>query len=119
MSEVGKMISDKAMDFSVRIVNLYKWLCSEKKESVLSKQLLRSGTSIGANLAEAQDAVSSADFVAKLYIALKECSESIYWIELLYRTDYLDQPQYQSILTDAEELKKILTSIAKKIKPYK
>ena len=94
---------------------MYKYLCSEKQEYVLSKQLLRSGTSIGANIAEAQNAISKKDFVSKVYIALKECTESKYWIELLYRTEYFNKETYISIKTDCEELEKLLTTTTKKL----
>lgn len=94
---------------------MYKYLCSEKQEYILSKQLLRSGTSIGANIAEAQNAISKKDFVSKVYIALKECTESKYWIELLYRTDYLTKGTYISIKADCEELEKLLTTTTKKL----
>ena len=117
MSNAGDLLITKSMDFSVRIVNLYKWLCNEKKEFVLSKQLLRSGTSIGANLSEAQSAISKPDFSSKVYISLKECREAQYWLELLKRTDYLDEKQYQSIKNDAVELGKLLSSITKKLQP--
>ena len=79
----------KSKTFAIRIVRLYQYLCSEKKEFVLSKQLLRSGTSIGANLAESECAISKKDFLAIIYIALKECAETLYWLELLQETDYL------------------------------
>ena len=110
------LIVDKSMDFAVRIVNLYKYLTKEKSEYVLSKQLLRSGTSIGANVNEAVLAQSPADFVAKMYIALKESGESEYWIKLLEKTDYLSKVQADSILKDCEELTKILVSIIKTTK---
>ena len=108
---------DQEYGFSVRIVNLYKWLCNEKKEFVLSKQLLRSGTSIGANLSEAQSAISKADFAAKVYISLKESKETLYWIELLYRTKYLDEKLYLSIYKDANEMVSLLASVTKKLQP--
>lgn len=101
------------MEFAKRIVQLYKYLCNDKKEFVLSKQLLRSGTSIGANIAEAQCGFSKKDFLAKVYIAFKECAETSYWLELLYSSDYISEKQYQSINEDCEELKKILSSITK------
>ncbi len=82
----------------------------------MSKQLLRSGTSVGANLAEAEYAISRNDFLAKLYIALKETSETLYWLELLRKTDYLTENQYNSLFRDAEELRKMLSSAAKTIK---
>ena len=103
----------KSKLFAIRIVRLYQYLCSDKKEFVLSKQLLRSGTSIGANLAESECAISKKDFLSKVYIALKECSETLYWLELLYETDYLSQPEYDSIRSDCEELRKMLSSTTK------
>ncbi len=107
------IIVNKSMDFSIRIVRLYQFLCSEAREYVMSKQLLRSGTSIGANISEAQYAVSKSDFLNKMYIALKECSETRYWIKLLNRTDYLNDAQYNSILSDCDELLNLLSSITK------
>ncbi len=104
---------EKALNFAIRIVNLYKYLCDEKKEFVLSKQILRSGTSIGANLAEGETAASRNDFLNKVYIALKECNETLYWLELLYRTDYISKIQYDSLTQDGEELRKILSSTTK------
>jgi len=117
MNDAGIKLKNKAMAFAVRIVNLYKWLCSDKKEFVLSKQLLRSGTSIGANIAESRAAISRADFLSKIYIYAKECRETQYWIELLYKTEYLNEQQYISIKEDAEEIGKILSSITKTMKP--
>lgn len=102
-----------SMDFAVRVVNLYKYLQVEKKEFVLSKQILRSGTSIGANVAESENAISNKDFLSKVYIALKESSETIYWLELLYRTDYLDYNQYESLQNDCVELRKIMMATTK------
>ena len=104
---------DKSKNFAIRIVRLYQYLCTEKKEFVLSKQLLRSGTSIGANLAEAIYGISDKDFLSKIYISLKECAETKYWLELLFKTDYLTEQQYQSINEDCTELIKLLTSSAK------
>ena len=104
---------DKSKNFAIRIVRLYQYLCTEKKEFVLSKQLLRSGTSIGANLAEAIYGTSDKDFLSKMYISLKECAETNYWLELLFKTDYLTEQQYQSINEDCTELIKLLTSSAK------
>ena len=106
----------KSKKIAVRIVKLYKYLCDEKKEVVLSKQLLRSGTSIGANIAEANSAFSKKDFLAKMYIAFKECSESKYWLDLLYKTDYLTQSEFDSINADCTELQKLLSSITKTLK---
>ena len=110
---------EKSRRFARRIVRLYRYLCSERKEFVLSKQLLRSGTSIGANLAEAHYAFSRNDFLAKVYIALKETSETIYWIDLLYDSNYLSARQYDSLMQDAQELLKILTSSTKTIREQK
>ena len=110
---------DKAFLFAVRVVNLYKYLCSEKKEYVLSKQLLRSGTSIGANISEAQDAQSRNDFISKLSISLKEAKESRYWIDLLKETDFLTKQEAGSLLEDLTEVIKLLTSIIKSTKQAK
>ncbi|MEA3353043.1 MAG: four helix bundle protein [Campylobacterota bacterium] len=117
------IILDKSFSFAVRIVKLYKYLCDKKKEYVLSKQLLRSGTSVGAcnpagtrtNINEAQAGQIKADFIAKMAIASKEARESKYWIDLLIKTDYLNiNDEYtQSLLKDIEEIIKLLTSIAK------
>lgn len=104
---------EKSFNFAVRIVNLYKYLTSEYKEYVLSKQLLRSGTSIGANISEAQRGQSKADFIAKMSIALKEANETQYWLKLLYKTDYLNKSQFDSLNNDVNELISILTSICK------
>lgn len=106
-------IVDKSKGFAVRIVKLYQYLCVEKREFVLSKQLLRSGTSIGANVKEAIRGQSKADFISKMSIALKEASETEYWLELLHETDFLDRKQFESIYADNQELLKILTSIVK------
>ena len=101
------------MDFAIDIVNLYKYLCETKKEYVLSKQLLRSGTSIGANLVEAQSGISKKDCIAKIYISLKETAETEYWLELLYKTDYLTIDEYQSVNDKCKELCKLFNSITK------
>ena len=112
------IILNKSFDFAIRIVNLYKHLCDEKKEYILSKQLLRSGTSIGANVNESQAGQSKNDFISKMSIASKEARESKYWIELLIKTQYLDdREQYVSSLVDEiDEINKILTSIVKSSK---
>lgn len=104
------VIKDKSFAFALRIVKCYKFLV-EKKEFVLSKQLLRSGTAVGALVREAEHAESTADFVHKMAIAQKEANETEYWIELLHQSDYLDKEQYNSIITDIQELNKILASI--------
>jgi four helix bundle protein len=109
-------VLNKSKGFAIRIIRLYQYLKDEKKEFVLSKQLLRSGTSIGANCREAYRAQSPADFTAKLGIALKEAEESAYWLELLAETDYLSTEQFRSIYADSEELIKLLVSIIKTTK---
>lgn len=110
------IVKDKSFEFAKRIVKLYKYLCDEQKEYVLSKQLLRSETSIGANIVEAEYGASRKDFLAKMYIALKECAETIYWIELLYSSDYINGKEYRSIKSEAEELRMLLSSITKSTK---
>ena len=107
------VVRDKSKLFAVRIIRLYQHLCEAKKEYVMSKQLLKSGTSRGANIAEALCGVSRKDFLSKMYIAFKECSETSYWIDLLYETNYLNEQEYQSIYSDCEELSKLLSSITK------
>jgi len=110
------ILLDKSFLFAIRIVNLYKYLCSDKKEFILSKQLLRSGTSIGANVNEAQDAQSSNDFISKLSISLKEARETKYWIKLLIKTNYLSEKESYDILNDNIEIIKLLVSIIKTTK---
>ena len=100
----------KSKRFAVRIVRLYKYLCEEKHEYIMSRQLLKSGTSIGANLAEAECAISRKDFLAKIYISLKECAETKFWIELLYETEYITEEEFISILKDCEELRRMLSA---------
>ena len=114
--EVQQTVNQKSRHFAVRVVRLYQHLTNEKKEYVLSKQLLRSGTSIGANIAESECAFSRKDFLAKMYIAFKECNETLYWIDLLHDTDYLTESAYASICTDCKELHKMLASITKTIR---
>ena len=113
---MDNIIEDKSFRFAIRIVNLYKYLCRTKKEFVLSKQLLRAGTSIGANVAESQQAQSRADFIAKLSIALKETSETKYWLRLLKARDYLTDKENRSIYADCVELEKLLVTILKSTK---
>ncbi len=98
------------MNLAIRIVNLYKHLVGEKKEYVLSKQMLRSGTSIGANIREAQNAESAADFIHKLGVAQKETDETLYWLELLYKTEYVTEAAFQSIYKDTEEILRMIRS---------
>ncbi len=109
------IIEIKSFNFAVRIVRLNKYLC-KKSEYTLSNQLLRSGTSIGANVSEAEQAQSTADFISKMSIALKETSETKYWLRLLNETDYISNTQFQSIFEDCIELEKILVSIIKSTK---
>ena len=115
-NQMENVIEIKSFDFAVRIVNLYKYLTAIKKEYVLSKQLLRSGTSVGANVAEAEQAQSRPDFVSKMNIALKETSETKYWIKLLKATDFLSEKESSSLLSDCVELEKLLVSIIKSSK---
>ena len=112
-NEKGNVGYEKAYAFAVRIVKCCRHLADKKKEYVLSKQLLNSGTSIGANLAEANGAISKADFSAKVSIAYKECRETKYWLNLLKDTGYLDEASFQSIHADADELARILFSTLK------
>ena len=111
---MDNIIEIKSFDFAVRIVNLYKYLSEEKKELVLSNQILRSGTSIGANVSEAQKAQTRADFNAKMYIALKEANETSYWLRLLHRTNYITDNEFNSINDDITEILALLVSICKK-----
>ena len=104
---------DKAYQFAIRIIKAYKYLNEEYKEYILSKQLLRSGTSIGANLAEANSSISEADFSAKVSISYNECQETKYWLSLLKDTGYLKENEFNSIYQDAEEIAKILYAILK------
>ena len=108
---MDNIITEKSFQFAVRVVKLCKHLRSSKKEYILSKQLLRAGTSIGANIAEAQQAQSKADFISKFSIALKEATETKYWLKLLHATEYLSDFEFQSIIADCVEVEKILVSI--------
>ena len=114
MSE--NIVAVKSKAFAIRIIKMYQYLQNEKKEFVLSKQILRSGTSIGANIAESECASSKKDFAAKLYIAFKECAETRYWLELLYETDYLTDSMYQSMLDDCNEMFSILSKSTKTLR---
>jgi len=107
------VIKDKSFAFALRIVKLYQFLCDTKKEYVLSKQVLRSGTSIGANVRESEHGQSKADFIHKISISLKEANETDYWLDLLFQAGYLDEKMYQSLKQDCEEILKILTAIVK------
>lgn len=110
------IVKSKSFGFAVRIVKVYQYLCEQKKEFVLSKQLLRSGTSVGAMVREAEHAESKTDFKHKMAIAQKEINETIYWLELLKETEYLTSEQFESINSDAIEIIKLITSILKTTK---
>ena len=112
----SNVVKDKSFDFAVRIVNLSKYLTEQKREYVLSKQILRSGTAIGALIRESEQAESKADFIHKLAIALKEANETDYWLDLLHKTEYLEDKHHQSLKNDLTELLKLLTSIIKSSK---
>ena len=114
MSE--SIVANKSRQLAVRIIRLGQYLQTEKKEFILSNQILRSGTSIGANIVEALKAISQKEFLQKMYIAFKECNETMYWLDLLYATDYLTEQQFQSLNNDCAELQKILSSITKTTK---
>lgn len=106
----------KSKSFALRVIRLYRYLCDERNEFVLSKQVLRSGTSIGANAKEASQAQSKKDFLAKIHIALKEASETEYWLELLHESNYIDDVAFESIYAENKALLRILTSIIKSSK---
>ena len=113
MMSKPNVIADKSEDFAVRVVNLSRYLMEEKKEFIISKQIFRSGTSIGANVAESRNAQSPNDFINKMNIALKEADETSYWLRLLKRTGYISTEQYESLYGDVNELISILSSIIK------
>ena len=113
---MNNIIKDKSFCFAKRIVKLCGYLRKTKKEFTMSQQLLRAGTSIGANVAESEHAQSRPDFLSKLNIALKEAAETDYWLRLLYETDYLSQQAFLSIITDCREIESLLASIVKTIK---
>ena len=110
------LIARLSLDFALRIVKLRKYLSETKNEYILSKQILRSGTSIGANIYESEHAQSKDDFLAKLYISLKEANETKYWLELLHLSDYIDDNQYESIINDLGKIIGTLVNIIKKTK---
>lgn len=114
--KTGNVVVEKSKAFALRIINLYRYLKDEKREHILSKQVLRSGTSIGANVKEAIRGQSRADFLAKINIALKEASETEYWLELLHESDYIPDDAFESIYRDCQELLRLLMSIAKSTK---
>ena len=113
---MNETVETKSFYFAVRIVKLYKYLTDGKKEHTMSRQLLRCGTSIGANIAESQQAQSRPDFISKLNIALKEACETDYWIRLLVATEYLCNSQVESLLEECREIEKMLTAIIKSSK---
>jgi four helix bundle protein len=110
------IVREKSRSFAIRVIRLYKYLTDEKKEYVMSKQLLRSGTSIGANLAEQEFAISEADYLSKTSISLKEAAESAYWLNLLHETEYLTDNEYININADCNELIKMLVASVKSMK---
>jgi four helix bundle protein len=110
------VIKQKSLDFAIRIVKLYQYLKADKQEYVMSKQLLRSGTAVGAMIREAEHSESKADFIHKLSIAQKEINETLYWLELLQATDYLNANEFESINADATEIIKLITAIIKTTK---
>ena len=109
-------VVEKSFEFAVRIVKLYRFLCDARNEYVMSKQILKCGTSIGANVAEAQKGQSKADFTAKMQISLKEANETEYWLRLLHRTEYITKEQFVSMHRDVKELIALLSSICKSSK---
>ncbi len=110
MNEYKNTLKDKSFALALRIIKLYKFLVENKKEYIISKQVLRSGTSVGAMIREAQNAESKMDFVHKLAIAQKECDESLYWMELLKASDYITRESYQSLSREAEQVLKMIKS---------
>ena len=113
---MNNIVREKSFRFAVRIVKLCKYLREAKKDSVMSRQLLRAGTSVGANVAESEHAQSRADFASKLNIALKEAAESDYWLRLLDETEYLSNGEFKSIIADCREIESLLASIVKTTK---
>jgi four helix bundle protein len=113
---MGHIIRDRSFDFALRIIKLYSFLTDSKKEYVISKQILKSGTSIGANIREARNAQSNSDFISKYSIALKEADETQYWIVLLYASEFIDDNAYKSLNGDVNELISLLTSSIKTAK---
>ena len=113
MSDFGKMLDEKCLLFAARIVNLCRFLDNERKGKHIVDQIMRSGMSIGVNYAEAECAISNNDFLAKLYISLKECNETLYWLRLLRRVNDLEEKHFHSIYEDGEEINRLLVSIIK------
>ena len=113
---MDNFVADKSKSFAIRIIKFYKYLCDEKKEFILSKQILRSGTSIGANIRESKNAQSKADFISKMNIALKEADETAYWLELLWESEIIEKSQVKDLYELNTELIKLLTAIIKSSK---
>jgi len=113
---MGNVLLDKSVDFAVRCVKFYNYLCDEKREYVMSKQMLRSGTSIGANISESQGSQSNPDFIARLHISLKEAKETSYWLLVLYRSEIINETEYNSMNDDLKEIIALLVSIIKSVK---
>ncbi|MBR1535487.1 MAG: four helix bundle protein [Treponema sp.] len=113
---MDNVVADKSKSFAIRIIKFYKYLCDEKKEFILSKQILRSGTSIGANIRESKNAQSKADFISKMNIALKEADETAYWLELLWESEIIEKSQVKDLYELNTELIKLLTAIIKSSK---
>ncbi len=111
--QTNSPLRKKSRDFAIRIINLYKYIKTEKKEFTVTNQILRCGTSIGANIAESECAISKKDFLSKIYIAQKECNETIYWLDILHETDYLNDKEYISLQEDCIELMKMLKATTK------
>jgi len=116
MVKENNIIKKKSFDFAVRIIKLYQYLANDKKEYILSKQILRSGTSVGALVRESEHAQSKADFIHKLSIAQKEINETLYWLELFQATNYLSPQEFESLNENAVEIIKLITSIIKTTK---
>ena len=115
--ETKQTVLEKSENLAIRVINLYRYLVEKKKEFVLSKQILRSGTSIGANLSESKYAISKSDWLSKMHIALKEANETLYWLRLLVKTSFISHKEFDSIYSDCEEIKKMLSSSTKTAKP--
>jgi four helix bundle protein len=116
MKRERSLLLTKSEDFAGRIIKMYQYLTDHKKELIISKQILRSGTSIGANITESRNAQSTSDFIHKLNIALKEADETVYWLKNLYKGGYLNEKEYESIYNDADEIVRLLVSSIKTLK---
>ena len=114
--EKENTVKFKSRQFAIDIINLYKELVENKKEFVLSKQILRSGTSIGANIVEAEAGISKKDFLAKMYISFKECCETEFWLDIMHETDYVDDKTFNDLMPKCSELNKMLSAITKSTK---